>query len=96
MPYGRYLREMAGLPTRISKCAHCQVELQRNPAIYALLSLGSTAAVLLIFFAVPRLLPAGWGGMWTVLLLMVASVFLINFLGWLLVGWRVASALPAK
>lgn len=85
---------MAGSPARIPKCSHCQVELQRNPAIYTLLSVGSALAVMLVFFVLPEALP-GWGGFWMVLVLMTASVFLLNFLGWLLVGWRIAPA-PAR
>ena len=91
MPYGRYLRELAGLPRKISKCSHCQVELKRNPAIYPLLMIGAGAAGALIPFVVPRLLPSGWGGFGTVIIFLVASVYLINFCGWLFVGWRVAS-----
>ena len=49
--------------------------------------------VALILFVLPRvhLLPSGWGGLGTVMILGVAAVFLINFCGWLFVGWRVAS-----
>lgn len=92
MPYGRYLRETAGLPRKISKCSYCQVELKRSPAIYPLLMIGSGAIVALILFVLPRfrLLPSGWDGLGTVLILAVASVFLLNFCGWLFVGWRVA------
>ena len=90
MPYGRYLRELAGMPRKISKCSRCQVELKRNPAIYLLLSFGTGAAVALILYVLPRFLPSG-SGFGTVIILMVASVFLINFCGWLFVGWRVAS-----
>jgi hypothetical protein len=93
MPYGRYLRETAGLPRKISKCSHCQVELKRSPAIYPLLWFGSGALVALIFYVLPRFRswPSGWSGLGTVMILATASVFLINFCGWLFVGWRVAS-----
>jgi hypothetical protein len=92
MPYGRFLWEANGKLRKISKCSHCQVELKRSPAIYLLLFFGTGAAMALILFVLPRfrLLPSGWGGL-EVMILMVASVFLINFCGWLFVGWRVAS-----
>jgi hypothetical protein len=93
MPYGRYLKEMAGTPSKISKCSHCQTEVMRNPSILTLLSVGSVALVVLLFYVAPRFVPSsGWAGLGALLIVGTAGVFFLNFCGWLLVGWRCASA----
>jgi len=96
MPYGRYLQEMAGTPSKKSKCSHCQTEVMRNPSILTLLSVGSFGLVVVLFYVAPRYVPSsGWAGFVSLLLVGAAGVFFLNFLGWLYVGWRIAPA-PTK
>lgn len=95
MPYSRYLLTMAGRPNKISTCSHCAAELQPSPALAGLLASGS-CVIMMLFFVVPDVVPAPWRGIGTVLILSVASVFLFNFLGWLLIGWRKAPSPATK
>lgn len=94
MGYARFLHEAE--PHRVSPCGHCGAPLARSRAVWLLLLVMSLALVGLAA-AVARfdLIDPGtprWISVGFAMGVLVGWVFLTNYLGYRLVGWRPAAA----
>jgi hypothetical protein len=91
MPYLRFLREAE--PTKVSRCANCDVELKRRKSVWILLAIGGVVAGIVLLaaflpiynrFGIPLSIVFGF-------LVLAAFVLVINLCGWLFVGWELAA-----
>ncbi len=93
MPYGRFFREAE--PNKTSACSHCGVALRRSPAVWALLTVAGVLLAVVIGSAVYLLLQArALDSFWlagAALGVVVIWTFVVNFIGWRFVGWRVVA-----
>jgi hypothetical protein len=91
MPFLKFLREAE--PTKVSRCANCDVELKRRKSVWVLLAIGGVLAAIVFRAAIQPIynrfgIPLSFVfGMF----LLAAFVLLIKLFGWLFVGWELAA-----
>ena len=94
MTYARFFREAE--PYRVSPCGSCGVQLRRSRMVYLLL----VVMVALLYIPGAGLVAAMHHGLplWAIallgVLLVVGWIFLVNYLGYRIVGWVLADKEP--